>query len=48
MNFDEKKKMFDDVFAPSTGENVLIIIDKPHNNIKDNNKWKDRREMAFE
>ena len=48
MNFDEKKKMFDDVFAPSSGENVLIIIDKPHNNIKDNNKWKDRREMAYE
>ena len=48
MNFEEKKKMFDDVFAPSSGENVLIIIDKPHNNIKDNNKWKDRREMAHE
>lgn len=48
MNFDEKKKMFDDVFAPSSGENVLILIDKPHNDIEDNNKWKDRREMAYE
>ena len=48
MNYDEKIKMFTDVFAPSSGEKILILIDKPHDNIKDNNKWKDRREMAYE
>ena len=48
MNHEEKIKMFNDVFAPKTGEKVLILIDIPHNGIKDNDKWKDRRKMAQE
>ena len=48
MNTEEKIKMFNDVFAPKTGEKVLILIDIPHNDIKDNDRWKDRRKMAQE
>jgi hypothetical protein len=48
MKEEDKIKMFNDVFAPKKGEKLLLIIDKPHNNIKDNEKWKDRREMAKE
>ena len=29
-------KMFNDVFAPKSGEKVLFLIDTPHDNIKDN------------
>jgi len=45
---EEKIKMFNDVFAPKTGEKVLILVDIPHNDIKDNDTWIDRREMAKE
>lgn len=48
MNIEERIKMFKDVFAPKSSEKVLIIIDIPHNNIKDSSSWKDRREMAKE
>ncbi len=48
MNNQEKIKMFNDVFAPKTGEKVLFLVDLPHNDIKDNEKWIDRREMAKE
>ena len=40
--------MFNDVFAPKPGEKVLILVDVPHNDIKDNEKWIDRRQMAKE
>lgn len=48
MNIEERIKMFKDVFAPKSGEKVVIIIDIPHNNIKDSSSWRDRREMAKE
>ena len=48
MNDEEKIKMFNDVFAPKSGEKILFLVDTPHNSIKDNQKWKDRREMARE
>lgn len=48
MQIEEKIKMFKDVFAPKAGEKVLFLVDIPHENIVDNQKWKDRREMANE
>jgi leucyl aminopeptidase (aminopeptidase T) len=42
----EKIKLFNDVFAPKSGENILFLVDLPHDNIKDNKKWADRRDMA--
>ena len=48
MNPEEKIKMFQDVFAPKSGEKVLFLVDIPHDTIKDNNAWKDRRIMARE
>lgn len=38
--------MFKDVFAPKSGEKVLFMVDKPHDDIVDNLGWKARREMA--
>jgi len=48
MNSEEKIKLFQDVFAPKNGEKVLFLIDTPHDDIKDNKKWRDRRKMAKE
>jgi len=48
MKEEEKIKMFKDVFEPKSGEKVLFLVDTPHGNIKDNEKWSDRREMAKE
>ena len=48
MNEKEKTKMFKDVFNPKKGEKIIILIDSPHDKIKDNEKWKDRRKMAKE
>ncbi len=48
MNIKKKIKMFNNVFAPRRGEKVLFLIDIPHNNFKDNYKWKERRKMAHE
>ncbi len=48
MNAQEKIKMFNDVFLPKPGEKVLFLVDIPHNNIKDNNTWIDRRKIAKE
>jgi leucyl aminopeptidase (aminopeptidase T) len=48
MKVEERLKMFKDVFAPKSGEKVLFLVDKPHDNIVDNQIWKDRREMAYE
>jgi len=44
----EKIKLFNDVFAPKSGEKVMILTDMPHNNIKDNETWNERRIMAKE
>ena len=46
MQLEEKIKMFNDVFAPKKGEKVLILADIPHDDIKDNKNWIDRRKMA--
>ena len=48
MNYEEKIKLFQDVFAPKAGEKILFLVDIPHDNINDNKKWKERREMAKE
>jgi leucyl aminopeptidase (aminopeptidase T) len=48
MNIQDRIKMFKDVFAPKSGEKIKILIDIPHNNIKDSRKWKERREMAYD
>jgi len=46
MKHAEKIKMFKDVFAPKSREKVLFLIDTPHDEIKDTDIWKDRREMS--
>ncbi len=38
--------MFTEVFNPKHGERILILKDLPHNNIKDNIAWKNRRQIA--
>ena len=48
MNEKEKIKMFKDVFNPKKEEKILILFDKPHDEIKDNKKWIDRRKLAEE
>jgi len=48
MNQEEKIKLFKDVFAPKTGEKILFLVDIPHDDKKDNEKWKERRFMAKE
>jgi aminopeptidase len=48
MNREEKTKMFNDVFAPKSGEHVLFLVDIPHDHIKDNIAWKERRTLARE
>ena len=48
MQVEEKIKMFNDVFAPKSGEKVLFLVDMPHDDIKDNKNWSERREMANE
>jgi hypothetical protein len=42
------EKLFVDVFAPRPGEVVTVIYDLPHDNIRDNEEWHQRREMAEE
>lgn len=48
MDKEEKLKLYQDVFAPKKGEKILFLVDIPHNEIKDNIMWKDRRLMAQE
>ena len=38
--------MFKDVFAPKRDEKVLFLVDIPHDDLKDSDAWKARREMA--
>lgn len=40
------EKLFLDVFAPRNGEVVTIMYDLPHGSIRDNELWRERREMA--
>jgi leucyl aminopeptidase (aminopeptidase T) len=48
MEYDEKIKMFQDVFAPKSGEKVLFLVDIPHDHIIDTAAWKERRALAQE
>ncbi len=48
MQMDERMNMFKDVFAPKTSEKVLVLYDTPHDEIKDNEKWKESRQLATE
>ncbi len=41
-------KFFGDIFNPAEGEIVTILHDVPHGDIKDNEKWQQRRQMAKE
>lgn len=42
------EKLLIDVFNPQKGETVLLMCDIPHKNIKSNNDWAQRLEMAQE
>lgn len=42
------EKLLIDVFAPQSGEKVLVMSDLPHGEYTDNEKWADWREMARE
>jgi hypothetical protein len=42
------EKLIEDVFAPQSGEKVLVMTDLPHDEIKDNDNWLKRRQMAEE
>jgi hypothetical protein len=42
------EKLLIDVFAPQSGEKVLVMTDLPHGEWPDNKKWAERREMARE
>jgi len=48
MNREEKRKLFQDVCAPRSGDQVLFLVDTPHDDIADTTVWQDRREMAKE
>jgi hypothetical protein len=40
------QKLFVDVFAPESGDVVTIMYDLPHEEIRDSEEWRLRREMA--
>ena len=42
------EKLIVDVFAPQAGERVLVMVDVPHGELKDNDEWAERRQMAEE
>ncbi|MFQ5886919.1 MAG: hypothetical protein ACE5II_06770 [Anaerolineae bacterium] len=42
------EKLLIDIFAPQSGEKVLVMSDLPHGEWTDNQEWADRREMAME
>ena len=42
------EKLLIHVFAPQSGEKVLVMSDLPHGEWTDNGKWEARREMAIE
>jgi hypothetical protein len=41
-------KLITDVFAPQKGESVLVMIDLPRGELKDHDRWLERRSMAEE
>jgi hypothetical protein len=42
----ERKKLINDVFAPKSGEKILLIVDIPHHHIVDTDYWKNRRKLV--
>lgn len=42
------EKLFEDVFAPQSGETVTIMCDLPHGDIHDTQEWIERRQMVEE
>ncbi len=42
------EKLLTDVFAPQSGEKVLVMTDLPRGKLKDHEAWAERREMAKE
>jgi hypothetical protein len=46
MNKEKRMKLINDIFSPKSKEKVLVIYDIPHGKIKDNEKWKEKREIA--
>ena len=46
MDSGELIQLFNNVFAPKSGEKILFLIDKPHGIITDTDKWKARRQLA--
>lgn len=48
MNIQERRIMFEQVFFPQPGEKILLLVDAPHDHLKDSQGWRERREMAAE
>src|SRR4030042_1411066 len=42
------EKLIVDVFAPQAGEKVLVMVDLPHGDFSDHDRWRERRKMAQE
>jgi hypothetical protein len=40
------RKLFIDVFDPQPGETAAVFVDLPHDELRDNRAWKERRAMA--
>ena len=47
MSFD-LSKLIEDVFAPESGERVVVTLDTPHPGVADTPEWRDRRAWAGE
>ncbi len=48
MQREERKQLLRNVFAPQPDERVLILVDRPHDDIVDSVPWRERRYMARE
>jgi leucyl aminopeptidase (aminopeptidase T) len=46
MKIGEYKKLIETIFAPKKDEKIIIIVDEPHDHIKDNKNWRDLRKFA--
>jgi leucyl aminopeptidase (aminopeptidase T) len=46
MQREERIKMFKEVFAPVSGEKILLLADVPNDKKEDTDVWKERREMV--
>lgn len=46
MIYDQRVRLYQDIFAPQKDEKVLFLVDQPHGEIIDNSAWQARRMMA--